>query len=91
MDAAGGGRRHVVGAVIARPHLWMTAVRQAFRAIPRDWWRVPPRLPRPDPAFVRFRIETASGPDGAPTPDEIVRYLEWCRGTDRARRRGGRG
>jgi len=88
---AGRGHGRVLRAVVVRPRLWTTAIRQGLRAVPRDWWRVPPRLPRPDPAYVRFRIETAYGVDGIPRPEEVVRYLEWCRSTERARRRARRG
>jgi hypothetical protein len=51
--------------------------------IPPDWWRRRPFLPVPDAAYVRFRIETAYGPMGEATPDDVVRYLEWCRETER--------
>ena len=73
-------------AVAMHPNLWPTALRQIVRAVPARWWRRPPFLPVPSAAYVRYRLETAYGErSGAPDPDDVVRYLEWCRGTDRAR------
>jgi hypothetical protein len=75
----------IVVAVLRRPRLWPTALRQFGRAVPAGWWRRPPFLPRPDAEFLRFRAETAFGRRGTPTPADLTRYLEWCRATDRAR------
>ena len=36
------------------------------------------RCPLPDPAYLRFRLETQYGTDRAPDPDDIVTYLHWC-------------
>jgi hypothetical protein len=66
--------------------LWPTAARQFGRAIPARWWRRPPFVPWPDPAYARFRAETAFGTEGVPTPAQITSYLDWCRETDRATR-----
>ena len=49
------------GALVRRPHLWWTAVRQVLRLRPSDWWSRPPYLPLPSRAYVRFRLETAYG------------------------------
>ena len=68
-----------IGAVVRRPQLWFPAVRQFLRALPARWWAQPPFLPRPDPAYLRFRFETAYGAGGRPRVDDLVRYLEWCR------------
>lgn len=69
------------GAVIARPHLWTTAVRQMVRLTPRGWWHRFPFLPVPDADYLRFRLITAYGGDGrgAPRAEDLVTYLEWCR------------
>ena len=32
---------------------------------PDGWWRRPPHLPLPDPAYLRFRMVTAHGGDGS--------------------------
>jgi hypothetical protein len=66
-------------AVVARPELWVTALRTWARATPSRWWSRPPFLPLPDRAYIRFRLETAYGPGVAPEPDDLVAYLRWCR------------
>ena len=75
----------VVAAVAVRPTLWGMAVVQLGRLAPDGWWRRPPFLPLPDPAWLRFRLVTAYGGDGRPpTPADAVSYLEWCRRYPRA-------
>jgi hypothetical protein len=68
-----------LGAVLVRPRLWFTALRQLVRAVPREWWRRAPYLPIPDRAYVRFRLETAYGTGSEPAVADVLRYLEWCR------------
>jgi hypothetical protein len=68
-----------ISAVLIRPHLWFTALRQVLRSVPPRWWARPPFLPRPDRTYVRFRLETAYGLAASPRPADVVRYLEWCR------------
>ena len=45
------------------------------------WWRHRPFLPLPDPAYLRFRMETAYGGTGdqQPRPADLLTYLRWCR------------
>jgi hypothetical protein len=69
--------------VVARPRLWLTAARQAFRLARRRWWAHPPFLPVPDPDYLRFRFETQYGSAGEPDPHDLVTYLEWCRESPR--------
>jgi len=71
-------------AVARRPRLWLPAIRQFLRAVPSRWWSRPPFLPLPDRAYLRFRVETAYG-TATPRVADVVRYLEWCRTSDRAR------
>ena len=52
-------------AMLRRPDLWWTGVRQAQVLAPDGWWRRPPHLPLPDPAYLRFRMVTAHGGDGS--------------------------
>ena len=67
-------------AVARRPHLWPAAVRQGWRLAVPGWWRRWPPRPRPDPAYLRFRLQTAYGdPAARPDPADVVGYLEWCR------------
>jgi hypothetical protein len=53
---------------------------QIARLAPRQWWRRPPFLPLPDPNYLRFRLITAYGGEGAdPQPGDLITYLHWCR------------
>jgi hypothetical protein len=65
-------------AVLIRPWLWWVALRQVARMARPEWWRRPPFLPLPPPAYLRFRLETAYGVAAAPAPADLVAYLEWC-------------
>jgi hypothetical protein len=76
----GGGFWIAAGAALARePDLWATALGQARRLARPQWWRRAPFLPVPDPAYVRFRLDTQYGPAGRPDPEDLVTYLRWCR------------
>jgi hypothetical protein len=81
----------VVIAVLRRPALWSTAVRQARRTAGPGWWRRPPFLPFPSGDYLRFRLVTQYGDaERRPDPDDVVHYLAWCKEWDRtsaARRR----
>lgn len=70
----------LAGAVLRRPDLWWTALRQ-LRVLARPgWWRRPPFLPVPDRGYLAFRLQTMYGdPDHRPAPADVVTYLEWCR------------
>jgi hypothetical protein len=66
--------------VAVRPWLWSIAVVQVFVLAQPGWWRRFPPLPRPDPAYLRFRLQTAYGDaDRDPEPADVVSYLQWCR------------
>ncbi|MGH9283762.1 MAG: hypothetical protein ACRD0S_12610, partial [Acidimicrobiales bacterium] len=71
-----------------RHWLWPTAARQTLVLARPGWWRRPPFLPRPDPAYLAFRLETMYGGAGprSPVPADVVAYLEWCRGQGKALR-----
>jgi hypothetical protein len=73
----------VIGAartLLPRPDLWRTAVRQLRRMMRPGAWRRRPFLPRPDPAYARFRAVTMYGEgDRAVDGQDLVTYLEWCR------------
>ncbi len=74
-------------AVARRPELWATAVRQLGVLAPPGWWRRAPWLPTPDPAYLRFRLQTAYGdPERRPEPADVVTYLHWCRAWPRVTR-----
>jgi len=72
----------VVKAVALRPHLWSEAARVGVRLVPRDWWRFRSglTLPLPSRDYLEFRAETQYGdPSAAPTAQDVVTYLQWCR------------
>ncbi|MFK8023639.1 MAG: hypothetical protein AB8G26_06720 [Ilumatobacter sp.] len=70
-------------AVVRRPSLWPTAVRQMRRTAPPGWWRQRPFLPLPSGEYLRFRLLTQYGDaDHRWEPDDVVAYLGWCRSWD---------
>ncbi len=72
-------------AVLARPTLWPTAVRQLRRAAPDDWWRRRPFLPVPSAEYLQFRMLTQYGQtERAPDSNDVVDYLAWCREWERS-------
>ena len=66
-------------AVAQPPVLGPTALRQLRVMAPAGWWRRPPHLPLPAPAYLEFRLRTAYGDDRSPDPADVVTYLHWCR------------
>ncbi len=66
-------------AVLRRPDLWATALRQVRRLAAPGWWRRPPFLPLPDAGYLRFRLETQYGSGHEPEAADVVTYLHWCR------------
>lgn len=70
----------MVPSVVARPRLWPTALVVVARMARPGWWRLRPFSPVPDGDYWRFRMVTALGrSDAAPTPTEVVEFLEWYR------------
>jgi hypothetical protein len=75
-------------AIVRRPALWATAVRQVRRTAPAGWWRRTPFLPVPHGDYLRFRMLTQYGEtERPPTPDDVVDYLAWCRDWERSLKR----
>jgi len=71
-------------AVLRRPRLWPTAIRQARRTAAPGWWKHRPFLPVPGGAYLEFRMLTQYGDAGRqPDPGDVVSYLEWCRQWER--------
>ncbi|MDQ6615355.1 MAG: hypothetical protein M3083_11565 [Actinomycetota bacterium] len=80
-----------VRALAVRPDLWLTALVELWRMASPGWWHRWPPVPRPDPAYLRFRMQTAYGDSAAiPSARELVDYLEWCRRINTLTSRGGR-
>ncbi len=73
-------------AVLARPGLWATALRQGRRLAAPGWWRRRPFLPAPDPDYLRFRLETQYGAGGGFEAADLVAYLDWCKAMERETR-----
>jgi hypothetical protein len=72
----------VFAAVVCRPSLWVTAVRQVFRLAPSQWYAHAPFLPIPPADFIEFRLVTQYGGEhgsAVATPKDVVDYLVWCR------------
>lgn len=77
---------NTIGAVMRRPDLWATAVRQAWRLVPR-------RRSTGGQSYVDFRMHTQYGNDAARVTgkrraDDVVAYLGWCREWNAMLRRG---
>jgi hypothetical protein len=77
----GPAARSTLRAVLPHPLLWPIAVATVFRLARPGWWRTWPPVPLPDSRYWHFRLVTAYGGsgDGAPTPEDVVAYLRWCR------------
>jgi hypothetical protein len=73
--------RRIVAALARHPDVWLEATRLAVAASPPGWWRRPPFLPVPDPAYLHWRAVTAYGGTGELPEDldEMVDYLRWRR------------
>lgn len=75
----------VVSALLARPSLWLEAVRVLRRFARRGWWRSWPPIPTPPSDYLAFRIQThTGGPSDAkrlvgapPTASDVVAFLKW--------------
>lgn len=71
---------HIVFAVLKKPQLIPTAVRQAASLAPQRWWASGSHLPIPTSDYMEFRSVTLSGnADELPSVHDVIVYLEWCR------------
>jgi hypothetical protein len=70
----------ITAAVLGRPSLWRTALRQWRRTTPPGWWRRRPFLPVPPGEYLHFRLVTQYGdPDRRIVAGDVLNYLAWCR------------
>lgn len=70
----------VAVALVRKPHLIGTGIRQVAALAPQGWWRSSPRLPFPRRDYMEFRQVTLSGDaDQLPEVHDVIVYLEWCR------------
>jgi hypothetical protein len=67
-------------AVAKRPLLWPTALYEWRALTPMKWWRHWPPVLGPSREYLAFRMQAMYGsPQATFGPEELVRYLEWCR------------
>lgn len=72
--------------MLPHPELWATGVVQLLRLAAPGWWRRWPPVPRPDAAWLAFRMETQYGsPHASPEREDVVAWLRWCRELARTR------
>ncbi len=72
--------KSALAALVRRPSLWGTALRQGRAVVPAAWWARWPPLPMPTRRYLALRLEAMYGPGGGRlSPSELVGYLEWCR------------
>ena len=70
----------VAVAVLRRPALWPTALRQLSVLSPSGWWREGSRRPGPPSDYLHFRLVTQYGGSGRLIASrDVVNYLAWCR------------
>ena len=67
---------------IVNPRLAIDLLRTAWAFRRRNWWRLPPFLPIPDSTYLRWRMYTAYGDEGAVPPvEDVVSFARWRRET----------
>ncbi len=72
-------------AVLARPRLWSVALRQARRLAAPGWWRRAPFLPVPTAEYIAMRATIQYGdPKHSLEPQDLLKYLAWCKVEERA-------
>ncbi len=63
-----------------RPRLALDLLRLSWAFRARDWYRRPPFLPLPPAEYLRWRMYTAYGDEGAvPPAEDVVRFATWRR------------
>jgi hypothetical protein len=77
-------------AVVVRPHLWLTALRQLARLTPQGWWKRSPFLPVPPADYLEFRLVTQYGGEHGSQREkvrtvDVLDYLMWCKEWNQAR------
>ena len=70
----------LAGRALVRPRLALNLLGPAWAFRRRDWFRIPPFLPLPDRAYLRWRMYTAYGDESAvPPAEDVVRFARWRR------------
>ena len=69
---------------IINPRLALDLLKTGWAFRRRDWWRLAPFLPIPDPTYLRWRMYTAYGDEAAVPPvQDVIRFARWRRETMR--------
>jgi hypothetical protein len=64
---------------LRRPSLAVNLLRVSWRFRSRYWYREFPFLPIPDAGYLKWRLHTAYGDEGArPSADDVERYARWA-------------
>lgn len=72
----------LAGRAAVNPVLARDLLRTAWAFRRRDWWRRPPFLPLPDPAYLAWRMYTAYGSESAiPPVRDVIGFARWRRET----------
>jgi hypothetical protein len=70
----------LAGRALLRPRLAVALIAATWAFRRRGWWTIPPFLPLPDRAYLRWRMYTAYGDEGAvPPARDIERFARWRR------------
>ena len=65
---------------IVSPRLAVDLLRLAWAFRAREWYRRAPFLPLPPKEYMRWRMHTAYGDEGAvPSVEDVVRFARWRR------------
>ena len=68
----------IASRALLSPPLALDLLRVAWRFRVRRWWARPPFLPVPSRDYVRWRMHTAYGDEGAiPPAEDVIRYARW--------------
>lgn len=74
----------LLGRAIVNPRLALDLLKMAWAFRRLRWWSQAPFLPLPDPAYLRWRMYTAYGDEGAVPPAvDVIRFARWRRETMR--------
>lgn len=78
----GGLAGALLARAVIRPRLALDLLRTLWAFRRRDWWRRIPFLPVPDQSYLRWRMYTAYGDEGAVPPvEDVIRFARWRRET----------
>lgn len=63
--------------LVRHPPSAVTLAHAGWRLRRRGWWHQAPFLPLPDRSYWDFRVVTANGPRGTPSPESMVDAASW--------------